>query len=149
VKSIKPLIGIVEHLRREISWGMSVHRTAPISATLHGEELIALQAPLNLGHAVLDSVKTAESIVHALFPSSTFKSRTLESEVKLLSQVNRQLLNTRDAACIGLQKMCKNLELEHRGSKTAVGFRPSILSLCLFMVSVLQVRKVFIIMHSF
>ncbi|KAH9056632.1 hypothetical protein EDB87DRAFT_1675958 [Lactarius vividus] len=84
-QSIKPLIGVVENVRRELSWGCSHVGTSPG----RGSTYPTVQPALDLGQAILGSMKHIEDTLLFVF------ERTAKREA---AQILHQLDQARDAA---------------------------------------------------
>ncbi|KAH7908025.1 Fusaric acid resistance protein-like-domain-containing protein [Hygrophoropsis aurantiaca] len=82
VKYLKPLVGILEHLRRELSWGMSSsnfsnmsHRTTSCPTALAFEK-----SAHELAKTISTSFKSVENLVTIVFARTDFRRRSLRSE---------------------------------------------------------------------
>lgn len=140
MKSIKPLIGIVENIRRELSWGMAFPRSSFIESNLDEQTIRAIQLPaLELGHAILSSMTAAREVIIETYQNPTLTRRSLRSEKESVSNAIKELLNARAMARIELRKISDGLDMEQRTSDGHVGFPPEFFNLCLFMISLLQV----------
>jgi hypothetical protein len=78
VQSIKPLIGIVENTRRELSWGSPQAKRCRRETLSYSTTTTAV----NLGHAILTSMKHVEATLLYVFEhaSNTSKSKLPENE---------------------------------------------------------------------
>ena len=65
VKSIKPLLGTIEHIRRELSWGISYPRPTHLSSPEEADIIQAFRGPASeLGDAILVLGSTGNSPGH-------------------------------------------------------------------------------------
>jgi hypothetical protein len=93
VESIKPLIGVVENIRRELSWGTSRAKVRP------GEKPHAAMIPAGqLAQAILASMKYVEVTLLFVFERTTDVPGLGSSERETAPQILRQLDQARDAA---------------------------------------------------
>ncbi|KAH9174246.1 hypothetical protein EDB89DRAFT_2067893 [Lactarius sanguifluus] len=95
VASIKPLIGVVENVRRELSWGCSHVGTSPG----RGSTYPTMQPALDLGQAILASMKHVEDTLLFVFERTANAFRPSKKEA---AQILHQLDQARDAARKGL-----------------------------------------------
>ncbi|KII88794.1 hypothetical protein PLICRDRAFT_42030 [Plicaturopsis crispa FD-325 SS-3] len=137
VKSMKPLISIVEHLRRELSWGVSSIRLAPLAGA--AESLVSEFHPpaVELGGAILASLKAVERIVDACFQKAVIR-RSIQVERQDMEAAKDQLVRAGNDAREALRRISDDLDLQQRAIDGEVAFPPEIFDLCLFMVSLLQ-----------
>ncbi|TFK55317.1 hypothetical protein OE88DRAFT_1780799 [Heliocybe sulcata] len=140
VKSIKPLIGIIEHLRRELSWGMSFSTAnfARLDAPGH-HSLDAFKDPiLDLGHALLMSMKAVEHLILLGFghPETADPSGLLQH--MSVAAAAQQLLEKRDALRNQLQAISDEVDLEQRTAEHRTPLSRDFFDLCLFVISLLQ-----------
>jgi hypothetical protein len=90
VTSLKPFIRTIEHLRRELAWGMSIHRAS--LSLIHPETFKLLAASTRLlGESILREVELIRSIVSVAYQGGikphdfcTEKSAIVEAESRLL-----------------------------------------------------------------
>ena len=94
VESIKPLIEIVENTRRELSWG------SPGAKRSGGETFSRSTSTLavNLGQAILTSMKHVEETLLFVFEHATSASGPNPSENETAAQILRRLDQARDDA---------------------------------------------------
>ncbi|KAG2149189.1 hypothetical protein DEU56DRAFT_970914 [Suillus clintonianus] len=82
VKSLKPLLGIVEHLRRELSWGMiprSVQNNWPSKS--HSASSPSFEASaIELGKTIMSSIKAVEDLVIGAYTHASLRSKPLHEE---------------------------------------------------------------------
>ncbi|KAJ3915272.1 hypothetical protein F5877DRAFT_81995 [Lentinula edodes] len=143
VKSIKPLISIVEHLRREISWGMSfpqaeVHYSP--SDAFEGTVIGFFRQPAtDLGHAILDSISLVRSVVLKCYDAPAPVAMLDDSTINLAKD---QLTESVQRARAELEKFCDDLDKERRiSSDESSDLPPRAFNLCLFMISLLQMAE--------
>ncbi|KAI9446851.1 hypothetical protein H4582DRAFT_1908820 [Lactarius indigo] len=91
VASIKPLIGVVENVRRELSWGCSHVGTSPG----RGSTYPTMQPALDLGQAILASMKHVEDTLLFVFERT---ANAFGPSKKEAAQILHQLDQARDAA---------------------------------------------------
>ncbi|GAW05452.1 hypothetical protein LENED_007313 [Lentinula edodes] len=121
VKSIKPLISIVEHLRREISWGMSfpqveVHYSS--SDAFEGTVIGFFRQPAtDLGHAILDSISLVRSAVLKCYdapaPVAMLDDSTINRAKDQLTEPSEEILQE-----ISLGRKLQRNDIEDPGTKT-------------------------------
>lgn len=141
VKSIKPFIGIVENVRRELSWGMAFPRSSFFASNLEDSTASAFRTPaLDLGDALLVSMKTVEGVILETFQNTSLIWRSLQTERTAVTAAREQLLHAREKARNELRKISDGLDMEQRTSNGEVKFPPEFFNLCLFMISLLQVK---------
>ncbi|KAH9977258.1 hypothetical protein BGW80DRAFT_1435937 [Lactifluus volemus] len=93
VESIKPLIGVVENIRRELAWGSSRAILSP------GEKSHAVMMPAGqLSQAILASMKYVEAALLFAFERSANVPGLETSGNKTAPQILRRLDEARDAA---------------------------------------------------
>lgn len=89
VTSLKPFIKTVEHLRRELAWGMSIHRAS--LSLIHPETFKQLAGPTRfLGESILQEMELIRSIVSLAYQGGikphdfrAEKSAIVEAESRL------------------------------------------------------------------
>ncbi|KAH8983677.1 hypothetical protein EDB86DRAFT_2811253 [Lactarius hatsudake] len=91
VASIKPLIGVVENVRKELSWGCSHVGTSPG----RGSTYPTMQPALDLGQAILASMKHVEDTLLFVFEHT---ANAFQPSKKGAAQILHQLDQARDAA---------------------------------------------------
>ncbi|PFH47852.1 hypothetical protein AMATHDRAFT_151147 [Amanita thiersii Skay4041] len=138
VKVLKPLIVFVEHLRRELSAGMTYPRvlSTDTSYELHVIEQCS-DPSIQLGRAVLASLKAIETIVLTCF-EGPWSVRSLETEKEELYACSTQLSNTSAVARDRLKNICDDLYVQQRTFDSSVEFPDKVLDLCSHMISLLQ-----------
>ncbi|KAG5221512.1 Class myosin [Salix suchowensis] len=144
VKSIKPLIGTIEHLRRELSWGMVHSRTQPAPLHVHStspdeKDANAFRVPAyELGHAVLTSMRVVERTVLTCYELNIMPRQRDEAKGNLdeaLNSLYKAAVVARDV----LKSFTDGLDMQQRAEDGAIGFPQKSFDLCLFMISLLQV----------
>ncbi|KDQ59407.1 hypothetical protein JAAARDRAFT_32964 [Jaapia argillacea MUCL 33604] len=141
VKSIKSFIGIVEHLRRELSWGMSFSRANFSHPECRASKtLSAFQGPvLDLGHALLLSMNAVERVVLIAFDGPGTHKSSIGAEAKGLQIAGQELLIACNSARLQLQKISDEFDIEQRTSSDADHTpQGEFFDLCLFMISMIQ-----------
>ncbi|KAJ8515521.1 hypothetical protein ONZ45_g7066 [Pleurotus djamor] len=140
VKSIKPLIGTIEHIRRELSWGISYPRPTHLSSPEEADIIQAFRGPASeLGDAILVAIKACEHSVSACFESTRFtSSRSLVNEKSQLQEASNRLQKAILTARGELKDFTDDLDLQQRSSDGELGFTQKTFNLCLFMISLLQ-----------
>lgn len=149
VKSIKPLIGIVENIRRELSWGMAFSRSSLVETTLQDKTVAAFRVPtLELGHAILNSMEVTQQVLIEVFQRTTWARRSFCPEKDAVNAAQEQLLRARKIARTELRKIADS-HMEQRTSTGEVQFPPEFFNFCLFMISLMQVGKAIMPMFLF
>ncbi|KAI0928180.1 hypothetical protein AcW2_004274 [Taiwanofungus camphoratus] len=161
LKSIRPFIGIVEHLRRELAWGMPVVQRNPNASKTPSHhnsgdptffELVpqtkfvpALKAPAHtLGHAVLAAMKAVEHLILVTFHQGTFAktSQSLSaSEKEAVRVAEETLISARDDAREQLGQVFDEMDLEQRAAGTQVHLPKDLLDSSLAMIALLQMTQ--------
>ncbi|THH09172.1 hypothetical protein EW146_g8766 [Bondarzewia mesenterica] len=137
VKSIKPLLGIVEHLRRELSWGGALAELQ----TYDENTLSVFQAPaVDLGHAILASIKAVENCVLACYKNPLKNGGPRPSTKLAIADARAQLTASRDAAREDLKEIFDKFDMDQRASLESARLQLSreLADCCLFMISLLQ-----------
>ena len=135
VQSIKPLIGIVENTRRELSWG------SPRAKRSRGETLsYSTTTPaVNLGHTILTSMKHVEATLLFVFEHATNASEPKLSENETTSQILDRLDQARDDAREEFAKLSQGMNGDSQ-TTNAVGLAEEASNESLFIVSLIEVR---------
>ncbi|KAI9510386.1 hypothetical protein F5148DRAFT_1179931 [Russula earlei] len=94
VKSIKPLIGVVENVRRELSWGSSQTRRSREEKSLHPATMPAT----NLGQVILQSMKHVEATLLFVFERTSSESGPKPSNKETTTQLLNQLEQAQNVA---------------------------------------------------
>ena len=93
VTSLKPFIKTIEHLRRELAWGMSTHR-APLSL-IHPETFKLLATPTRLlGESILQDMDLIRSIVSLVYQDG-IKPRDFHAEKSAIVEAESRLFQTK------------------------------------------------------
>ena len=135
VQSIKPRSGIVENTRGELSWG------SPRTKRNHGETLpYSTTTPaVNLGHAILTSMKHVEATLLFVFEHTTNASEPKLSENETAAQILDRLDQARDDAKEEFAKLSQGLNGDSQKTDT-VGPAEEASNESLFLVSLIEVR---------
>ncbi|KAF8837834.1 hypothetical protein BDN67DRAFT_997945 [Paxillus ammoniavirescens] len=83
VKHIKPVLGIIEHLRRELSWGMSPQGSSRSGPPREAESAFSppfQTSALELGKGILASLQAVENLVLAAYTDISLFRRSVQSE---------------------------------------------------------------------
>ena len=103
MKSLKPFIITIEHLRREIAWSKSIGKHT------HDEETTSLFEPIfyALGHSLLASIQEVSNVVHLSYNNhiGSLISRSLHKERATVASVRERLLKARDEARDHLRRL--------------------------------------------
>jgi hypothetical protein len=87
-------------------------------------------------------MEAAQKVLLETFQNPSLTRRSLLNEKNAVTASKEQLLSARRTARNELGKMSDGLDMEQRKSNGDVGFPPEFMNLCLFMISLLQVRHV-------
>lgn len=121
---------------------MSISRASDLGSTPEGEVILAFYDPaLNLGNAILVSMKVVETVVLEIFQHSAIQRPAFHSEKEAISSAKMQLLRTEYTARDDLRKICDELDMKQRTSNGEIRFPPKIFDFCLFMISLLQASR--------
>ncbi|KAG1778598.1 hypothetical protein EV702DRAFT_1178930 [Suillus placidus] len=139
VKSLKPLLGMVEHLRRELSWGM-VPRPGQNdrSNESHCASSPSFEASaIELGKTIMTSIKAVEDLVVGVYTHASLRCNSLRTERDAVT-----------AAAINLNLAWYTAKSELRNTIRTLSEEPGSLSgsiipshlhhQCLFTTSLLQ-----------
>ncbi|KAI0047054.1 hypothetical protein FA95DRAFT_1493111 [Auriscalpium vulgare] len=139
VQSLKPLIGIVEHIRRELSWGRS-----PAEYHHDSKHLESFRKPtLELGHAILTTMKAIEMSISELFCGNA--EALPHTPHDLISRAQEELHHARNAAREELRSIFDALDIEQRAGNSKFWLSRELSDPCLLMISLLQMAHE---MHS-
>ncbi|TFK42866.1 hypothetical protein BDQ12DRAFT_644760 [Crucibulum laeve] len=136
VKSLKPLIFIVEHLRRELSRKLIFPPPVSDTDSTKHKSLPALHAPaLRLGNAILGAMQIVESVILACYdrPTSTCSQMGPFIDVKI--RLSEAVCGAREE----LERMCNQLDMQQRSSNGRVGFPEEVIDTCSCMISLIQI----------
>lgn len=140
MKSIKPLIGIVENIRRELSWGLTFPRSTFIESNIKDSTVDAFQAPaLELGHAILTSMEATRKVILEVYHHTKWSKSSLLAEKDAVHIAKEKLLSARNKARSDLRQI-SNDYMHYRAPSNAAESSPAFLNMCLFIISLLQVR---------
>lgn len=135
VKSIRPFISIIEHLRREMS-----SLSGALTGCVQSQTIATFRTPaLNLGHAILDAMKIAENSVVACFEHSVLHTVSLSSEKDSIADAQVQLIKARDGVREHLKRHLDDIAISHRSVPGGMDFSKELSDSCSFMISLLQV----------
>jgi hypothetical protein len=145
VESIKPLIGVVENIRRELAWGSSRAILSP------GEKSHAVMMPAGqLSQAILASMKYVEAALLFAFERSANVPGLETSGNKTAPQILRRLDEARDAArrefATAFQSMNDGARKDENGEVTveALGhtsFLVSLIEVCDRLAKIFSYRR--------
>ncbi|KAF8061449.1 hypothetical protein FPV67DRAFT_1703736 [Lyophyllum atratum] len=140
VKHLKPFIGTIEHLRRELSRGMTFPQHPDSIAPLN-DVIKAFYSPaLELGCAILDSMSAIEQIVLACFGQSVSLACTRTQEHNLF-MARKRLSAALIRARAELRAVCDMAEFGLQSSEGDVDLPLKVLDMCSFMISLLQMAQ--------
>lgn len=142
VKSIKPLIGIVENIRRELSWGTTLSQLPFTEANIGYGAMKGLAT--DLGNAILLSISATQQVIMETFKRTSSARLSLAPEKYAVSIAQERLVSAQRAAREQLRKGSDSLNLDRRRSEGGPAFPPAFFNLCLFTVSLLQASAVII-----
>ena len=134
VQSIKPLIGIVENTRRDLSWGN------PRTKRRRGETLSysSTTSAVNLGHAILTSMKHVEATLLFVFEHAKNASELKLPENETAAQILHRLDQARDDAREEFAQLFQSMDGNSQITDD-VGLAEGALSESLFLVSLIDV----------
>lgn len=124
---------------------MTFPRSSFVGPRLEDDTISAFRTPaLELGNSLLVSMKAAEKVILETFQNTSLTRRSLLAEKTAVIAAKELLLRAREKARNELRKISDGLDMEQRTSNGDVGFPPEFFNLCLFMISLLQVRLGFL-----
>lgn len=91
-----------------------------------------------LGQAILDSLKAIEDIILVCYKRTAIPS--LQSNKQALATAKVRLSTNLTTSRDELRRICDDLDMQQRVFDGQIGFPQKISDLCLFMISLLQVR---------
>ena len=129
MRTVRPLIGIVEHLRRELAWGMSPLVTPPnltkvrknrVPAT--AEEVRRIAEPMHgmgepgasLGQAILHALEVVESLIRVAFGHRRHSGMSTPIEKASIQEATDALIAARDATREGLKQIFDELDAQQQ-----------------------------------
>ncbi|KIK79803.1 hypothetical protein PAXRUDRAFT_833910 [Paxillus rubicundulus Ve08.2h10] len=83
VEHINPVLGIIEHLRRELSWGMSSHGSTRSGSPQEAERASSppfQTSALELGRGILASLQAVENLLLVAYTCVSLSPRSVQSE---------------------------------------------------------------------
>jgi len=131
VTSLKPFIGTVEHLRRELAWGMSIHRAS--LSLIHPETFKLLATPTRLlGESILQGMDLVRIIVSLTYQGG-IKPYNFRAEKSAIVEAENQLLQTKTDVRNELERIFETLGPSYSQ------LPQDVCDLSLAMISLLQV----------
>ena len=131
VTSLKPFINTIEHLRRELAWGMSIHRAS--LSLIHPEMFKLLATPTRLlGESILQDIDLVRSIVSLAYQGGT-KPHDFRAEKCAIARAESRLLQTKSDVKNELEKIFETL------GPDCSQLPQDVCDLSLAMISLLQV----------
>ncbi|KAG1754200.1 hypothetical protein EDB19DRAFT_1665235 [Suillus lakei] len=138
VKSLKPLLGMVEHLRRELSWGMIPRPFQnDWSNESHSPSSPSFEASaIELGKTIMSSIKAVEDLVIGVYTHASLRRKSLRTERDAVTAAAIKLNLAWYTAKGELRNTIRTLSEESGSSGSII---PSHLHhQCLFATSLLQ-----------
>ena len=168
VRSIRPLVGIIEHLRRELAWGMSLviqaddhrsksHMSSPVTSppgTPSQKTLSRAIGPnaLPLGYALTNAMKCLESTICLTFQRSSASipriittekdGSWVVSQLAAIHEADGRLVAARDSARELLRKLFGDFHMAERVAQNKVLTHKETYQGSVAIISLLQVRTV-------
>jgi len=137
VTSLKPFIGTVEHLRRELAWGMSIHRAS--LSLIHPETFKLLATPTRLlGESILQGMDLVRSIVSLTYQGG-IKPYDFRAEKCAIVEAESQLLQTKTDVRNELEGIFETLGPSYSQ------LPQDVCDLSLAMISLLQVSAILVV----
>ncbi|KAG2147365.1 hypothetical protein BD769DRAFT_1415945 [Suillus cothurnatus] len=139
VKSLKPLLGMVEHLRRELSWGMVPHTGQnDWSNESHCASFPAFEASATeLGKTIMTSIKAVEDLVLGVYTHASLWGKSLRTERDAVTAAAINLNLAWYTAKRELRNTIRSLS-EESGSPSGSIIPSYLRHQCLFVTSLLQ-----------
>lgn len=107
VTSLKPFIKTIEHLRRELAWGMSIHRVS--LSLIHPETFKLLATPTRLlGESILQDVDLIRGIVSLAYQDG-IKPHDFRAEKSAIVEAEGRLFQTKRDIRNELEKIFETL----------------------------------------
>ena len=142
VQSIKPLIGIVENTRRELSWG------SPREKRSRRETLsYSTTTAVNLGHAILTSMKHVEATLLYVFEHASNASESKLPENETPAQILHRLDQAQDDAIEEFAKLFQGMNGDSQKTND-IGLAEEASNESLFHVSLIEVHLPSVITHE-
>ncbi|GBE82545.1 hypothetical protein SCP_0409290 [Sparassis crispa] len=149
LKSIRPFISIVEHLRREVAWGLPIQFTVgsawDISNTSSQYKLLTdFEAPaVLLGHGILAAMQAVERLIVVAFQQGPYvkpSSQTWsEPENEAIHTAEEKLVLARDHAREKLARIFTEAGMQHRAAGS--NMPKDVLNGSLVMITLLQMAQ--------
>lgn len=140
VKSLKPLITTVEHLRRVLSRHLVIPQLSFVDANDEANVVSAFRQPaLDLGAVLLESMKVIEEQIVFCYNASTL-SHVPETSTDLTAFQNR-LVEAVNIARSHLEKISDHLDLQKRKSSGDVRLPTKVFDACACMIFLLQMAQ--------
>jgi len=131
VTSLKPFIKTIEHLRRELAWGMSIHRAS--LSLIHPETFKLLATPTRpLGESILQDIDLIRSIVSLAYQGG-IKPHDFRAEKCAIAEAESRLFQTKRDIRNELEKIFETL------GPDCSQLPQDVCDLSLAMISLLQV----------
>ena len=131
VTSLKPFIGTVEHLRRELVWGMSIHRDS--LSLIHPETFKLLATPTRvLGESLLQGMDLIRSVISLAYQGG-IRPHDFRAEKYAIVEAESQLLQTKRDVRKELERILETLGPDYSQ------LPQDVCDLSLAMISLLQV----------
>ena len=107
VASLKPFINTIEHLRRELAWGMSTHRAS--LSLIHPETFKLLATPTRLlGESILQDIDLIRRIVSQAYQSG-IKPHDFRAERRAVVDAESRLLQAKGDVRSELERIFETL----------------------------------------
>lgn len=161
VKTVRPLIGIVEHLRRELAWGMSPLLTPPNLTRLGAGRTVSVTSEVRmltvpshgidepgliLGQAILHALEVVEQLVTVAFAqggSSSGSGKPVFVDKTAIQQEADALVLARNATIDSLKLAFQKLDTDT--GQQSDEFTHELFDHTLAIIALLQVRCIIII----
>lgn len=143
VKPLKPLVFVIEQLRRDLSWGMSFPRIPhQTTESVDAEIIHSFRDPaVELGEAILESVDVVKRIISLCY-NHALKTVKLDKEKTELEDASMHLSVAIVAARNKLRDICDGLDVQHAGTLDGhFGLPQEVFDLCLLVISLLQMAN--------
>ena len=131
VTSLRPFIKTVEHLRRELAWGMSIHRAS--LSLIHPETFKLLATPTRLlGESILRDIGLIRSVVSLAYQGG-IQPRDFRAEKRAIVEAEDQLFQRKGDVRNELERIFETL------GPDCSQLPQDVCDLSLAMISLLQV----------
>jgi hypothetical protein len=138
VKRLKPLVSYIEHMRRELAWGMTIPKSSPSSESQKHVMSSLQNQSLVLGETILHTLSITQKVIKASFKPG-LRRESLAKEKATLLVAETELDSVRKNARNQLKEACTEMELEVREELSQATVPQSVLDACLCTISLLQV----------